>query len=140
MCIDVFLIVRFFFRFVKFVTFRHVLDAEMKEAMQMGVTLKTKGDKEEAVNNEEEELFWSKGLFGQSSARSLLNTAYFCYGKLFGLRASEQRSITLGNIRVLDDFIKFEENVSKSFHGGVCDFEIHPTFCYTYLSPERPVS
>ena len=68
-------------------------------------------DKKEAVNNEEEELFWSKGLFGQSSARSLLNTVYFCYGKLFGLRASEHRSITLLNIRVLDDFIKFEENV-----------------------------
>ena len=32
------------------------------------MTLKTKGDEKEAVNNEEEELFWSKGLFGQSSA------------------------------------------------------------------------
>ena len=93
MCINVFLILRFFFRFVRFVTFQRVLDAEMKEAKQMGVTLKTKGDKKEALNNEEEELFWSKGLFGQSSARSLLNTVYFCYGKLFGLRASELPSI-----------------------------------------------
>ena len=37
-------------------TFRRVLDAEMKEATRMGVTLKTKGD-QEAVNNEGEELF-----------------------------------------------------------------------------------
>ena len=107
-------------------TFRRVLDAEMKEATRMGVTLKTKGDEKEAVNNEEEELFWSKGLFGQSSARSLLNTVYFYNGKLFGLRASEHRSITLANIRLFDDFIKFEENVSKTFHGGICDLKYVP--------------
>ena len=107
-------------------TFRRVLDAEMKEATRMGVTLKTKGDEKEAVNNEKEELFWSKGLFGQSSARSLLNTVYFYNGKLFGLRASEHRSITLANIRVFDDFIKFEENVSKTFHGGICDLKYVP--------------
>ena len=35
----------------------------MKEATPMGVTLETKGDEKEAVNNKEEEL---KGLFGQS--------------------------------------------------------------------------
>ena len=45
-----------------------LLNAKMKEATQIGVTLKTKGDEKEAVNNEEEKLFWSKGLFGQSSA------------------------------------------------------------------------
>ena len=106
-------------------TFRRVLDAEMKEATRMGVTLKTKGDEKKAVNNEEE-LFWSKGLFGQSSARSLLNTVYFYNGKLFGLRASEHRSTTLSNIRVFDDFIKFEENVSKTFHGGICDLKYVP--------------
>ena len=44
-------------------TFRRVLDAEMKEATRMGVTLKTKEDEKEDVNNEEEKLFWSKGLF-----------------------------------------------------------------------------
>ena len=79
-------------------TFRRVLDAEMKEATRMGVTLKTKRDEKEAVNSEEEELFWSKGLFGQSSPRSLLNTVYFYNGKLFGLRASELRSITFANV------------------------------------------
>ena len=54
MCIAFFLILRFFFRFVRFVTFWSVLDAEMKEATRIGVTLKTKGDEKEAVNNEEE--------------------------------------------------------------------------------------
>jgi len=58
-----FLILLFFFRFVRFLTFRLVFDAELKEATRMGVTLKTKEDDKEAVNNEEEDLFWSKGLF-----------------------------------------------------------------------------
>ena len=42
MCIVVFN-TTFFFRFVRSVTYRSVLDAEMKEAMRMGVTVKTKG-------------------------------------------------------------------------------------------------
>ena len=44
----------FSLRFVRFVTFWGVLDAEMKEAMRIGVTLKTKGDEKEGVDNEEE--------------------------------------------------------------------------------------
>ena len=122
LCAFLFLRVLLSLRFFRFVTFRRVLDAEMKEATRMGVTLKTKGDEKEAVNSEEE-LFWSKGLFG---AKSLLNTVYFYNGKLFGLRASEHRNISLGNIRVFDDFIKFEENVSKTFHGGICDLKYVP--------------
>ena len=66
-------------------------------------------------------IHWSKGLFGQSSVRSLLNTVYFHNGMLFGLQASEHRSITSANIRVFDDFIKFDENGSKTFQDGICD-------------------
>ena len=65
-----------------------------------------------------------KDYFGQLSARLLLNTVYFYNGKLFGLRASEHRSITLANIRIFDDCIKFEENVSKTFHGGICKSKV----------------
>ena len=56
-CIVVFTSTFFSFALLGFVTFRRVLDAEMQEATRMGVTLKTKGDEKEAVNNEEEELF-----------------------------------------------------------------------------------
>ena len=41
-------------------TFRRVLDAEMKEATRMGVTLKTKGDEKEAVNNNKYSLILCK--------------------------------------------------------------------------------
>ena len=36
-------------------TFRRVLDAEVKEAKRMGATLKTNGEEKEDANNEEEE-------------------------------------------------------------------------------------
>ena len=39
-------------------TFRRVLDEEMKEATRMGVTLKTKEDEKEAVNNDVKQ--WAK--------------------------------------------------------------------------------
>ena len=89
----------------------------------MGVTLKTKGDEKEAVNSEEEELFWSKGLFGLSSAKSLLNTVYFYNGKLFGLCGDEHRNITVANFELGGNFIRFEENVAKTFHGGLTDLK-----------------
>ena len=63
LCALLFLKFLFFFRSVRFVTFRRVLDAEMEEGTQMGVTfmqLKTQGDEEEAVNNGEEKLHWSE--------------------------------------------------------------------------------
>ena len=47
MCIVVGLVLRFFFCIVRLVTFRRVMDAEMKEATRMGVTLKAKGDEKE---------------------------------------------------------------------------------------------
>ena len=50
-----FFILLFFFCFVRFVTFRRVLDAEIKEATRMGATLKTNGEEKEDANNEEEE-------------------------------------------------------------------------------------
>ena len=73
----------------RFGTFRRVLDAEMKDATRCGLTVSTKKDEKEAITDEEEDLFWSKGLMGTGSSNSLLNTVYFYNGKLFGLRGGE---------------------------------------------------
>ena len=45
----------------------------------------------------------------------------------------EHRNITVRNIRVSDDCLRFEENSSKSFHGGICDLMYVPP-CDAYLS------
>ena len=59
LCVLLFLIPLFFVSLCKVCYIPGVLDAEMKETItRMGVTLKTKGEENDAVNNEEEELFW----------------------------------------------------------------------------------
>ena len=72
--------------------FRPSLDAEMKDSMRQGVSLQTKKEeKEAAVTEEEKEKFWSAGLFGSGMAKQLLDTIYFCNGKMFGLRSQRKK-------------------------------------------------
>ena len=80
----------------------------------------------ERITAQEEDLLWQKGLLGSSSSEALLNSVYFYNGKLFGLRSAEHRHITLNNFVIGDNFIKFEENVSKTFHGGLLDLNYEP--------------
>jgi len=54
------------------------------------------------VNEGGENKFWTLGFLGKNSAKSLLNVVYFYNGKLFGLRASEHRNISLENFEIGD--------------------------------------
>ena len=45
---------------------------------------------------------------------------------MFGLRRREHRNITVNNFKVGSNYIEFEENVSKTFHGGLCDMKYVP--------------
>lgn len=82
----------------------------------------SKREENEAITKKEESTFWEKGVLGMSSSQTLVNTVYFYNGKLFGLRRSEHRQICLNNFTIRETFIKFEENVCKTFHGGLTDF------------------
>ena len=73
--------------FYRFSIFRRVLDAEMKEGTRFGIALANKKEEKQSVNEEDENKFWTMGLLGNNSAKSLLNVVYFYNGKLFGLRA-----------------------------------------------------
>ncbi|RUA04572.1 MAG: hypothetical protein DSY43_06040 [Gammaproteobacteria bacterium] len=42
---------------------------------------------------------------------------------MFGLRASEHRMLRLRDVKVGSDFIRYEENTSKTFHGGIKDLK-----------------
>ena len=96
----------------------------MKDATRCEVTVSTKKDEKEAITDED--LFWSRGLKVTDSSNWLLNTVYFNNGKLFGLRGGEHKNITVRNIRVSDDCLRFEGNSSKSFHGGTCYLKYVP--------------
>lgn len=103
--------------------FCKVIDGEMRDSTKSGIDLKTKKEKREEITAEEEELFWMKGLLGKSSAKCLLHTIYFYCGKIFGLRANEQRLLRISNIKVESNFIIFDESISKTFHGGLSDLK-----------------
>ena len=105
---------------------RSTLDAEMKDATRAGVALQNKKAEKLPVTQEEENKFWEMGLLGCQSAKSLLNTVYFYNGKLFGLRGGEHRNITVANFQLGSNFIRFEENVAKTFHGGLTDLKYEP--------------
>ena len=115
-----------FYFYCRFAVFRRCLDAEMKDSTRKGVSLQTKKSDKEAVTDEEEEKFWSAGLFGSATAKTLLDTIYFYNGKLFGLRGGEHRNICVNNFSLGPNEITFEENMSKTFHGGITDLKYVP--------------
>ena len=78
------------------------------------------------MSEQEEATFWEKKLLGTASAKSLLNTIYFYNGKVFGLRGGDHRNIVVNNFEIGSNFIKFEENASKTYHGGLCDIKYVP--------------
>ena len=102
--------------FYRFSIIRRVLDAEMKEGTRSGIGLADKKEEKQHVSEEDEKKFWTMGLLGKSSTNSLLNVVYFYNGKLFGLLDSEHRNICLNNFETGDNYIRFEKNVSKTFH------------------------
>ena len=110
----------------RFALFRRVLDAELEDATQEGGHLKSKKEEKEAVSDEEEELFWRLNLLGTSTAKSLLNTVHFYNSKLFGLRGGEHRKLVVNNFEIGINFVKFQENSCKSFHGGLTDLKYIP--------------
>ena len=78
------------------------------------------------VKEDDEKNFWNLGILGKDTAKSLLNVVYFYNGKLFGLCTGEHRNLSLNNFEIAYKFILFEENVSKTFRGGLLDLKYKP--------------
>ena len=113
--------------FIRFAILRRILGAEMRDGTRAGVGLKARQKEKEPVTDEEEEgQLWQSGVFGMETAKSLLNVVYYYNGKLFGLRGGEHRRICLKNFEIGDNYIRFEENVSKTFHVGLLHLKYEP--------------
>ena len=98
----------------------------MKNGVREGLHMKCKKEEREFVIEEEEATLWEKKLLGTTSAKSLLNTMYFYNGKIFGLCGGDHRKIVVNNFEIGPNFIKFEENAPKTYHGGICDLKYVP--------------
>ena len=79
--------------------FRRARSARMSEPTKQGVGTTTK--QAEPVGEESENMLWNKGLLGDSSSNSILNTVFFYNSKLFGLRGvDEHRELCMNQISI----------------------------------------
>ena len=121
-----------FFQGSDFSEFRQTLDAEMKRIQGLGVGSKKK--QAEIITEEEEELLWEKGLLGDSTPESLLNTVIFYNGLYFALRSGkEHRQLRYSpcQIQVIEQpgqraYLQYTEDVSKNHPGGLRGRKITP--------------
>ena len=66
--------------------FQKSLDCEMKNCTRERVGMAERKCEKEAINQEEEEQFWTARQLGERTSKSLLNTVRYYIGKLFDFR------------------------------------------------------
>lgn len=114
-----------FFIDPEFCTFKTSLDAEMKRLQTQG--LGSKKRQAEEITLDEEDLLWEKGLLGDATPQTLLDTMIYCNGLYFALRSGrEHRQLRLDNcqIQVVENegdrpFLRYTEDISKNRPGGL---------------------
>ncbi|CAG2231101.1 unnamed protein product [Mytilus edulis] len=110
-----------------FAQFRKVLDARMKYLLAKG--LGTKQKKADAISEEDEEILWSSGVFGQSNSTTLQYTVFYYACKMFGLRGrDEHRNLQCSQFELGEDgkgkYIRFIGRNNKTFNGGLGHMKI----------------
>lgn len=76
----------------KYYEFRLILNARMSELTAAGVWIRP--NQAERISAETENKLWEKGLLGNGTGKSLLNTMFFYNCQLFNLRGvDEQRGM-----------------------------------------------
>ena len=114
-----------FFKDPEFATFRSSLDAEMKRLQAQGIGSKKK--QAEVLTEEEEDLLWEKGLLGDSTPQSLLDTMVYCNGLYFALRSGQEHrqlrrkpcQIEVNEHPGQRSYLTYTEDVSKNRPGGL---------------------
>lgn len=104
----------------QFYEFRKTLSARMAELTAQGVGTSTR--QAEPISEEAENILWEKGLLGNSTGESMLNTLFFYNCKLFGLRAvDEHKTLSVDQFELGQDqkgkFINFTGRANKTYKG-----------------------
>ena len=121
-----------FFKGSEFSEFRASLDSEMKRLQGLGIGTTKK--QAEIISEAEEEILWEKGLLGDGTPKSLLNTIIFYNGLYFALRSGkEHRQLRFSSyqIKVIEQpgkrpFLRYTEDTSKNHPGGIKGRKITP--------------
>ena len=95
----------------------------MKKCTREGVGLAEKKGEKETISHKEENNFGLRdNQVGVRLKVGLIPCTTITGSCMFGLRHGGHRNITANYFKV----IKFEANVSKAFHGGLCDLKYVP--------------
>ena len=89
------------FKDTEFRHFQNVLDMTCKESASAGIGCHRR--QAEVISNDEEEILWSRGLLGDSSPQTLIDTLLYLNGLHFALRSGkEHRTLTLSQISIIN--------------------------------------
>ena len=133
-----------FFRDPQFSSFRASLDAEMKRLQANGIGSRKK--QAEILTEEEENTLWDKGLLGDATPQTLLDTIIFYNGLFFALRSGlEHRQLRRDpcQIQVVEHpgerpFLKYTEDISKNQPGGLKGRKATPKVVIHHANTDNP--
>ena len=108
-----------FFANSDFANFKASLDSELKRLQSKGAGSQKK--QAEVLTEDEEELLWTKGLLGDASPQSLLDTVVFYNGLYFALRSGQEHRQLQSNpcqIQLIEktgekSYLKYTEDTLK---------------------------
>ena len=127
-----------------FTSFRATLDAEMKRLQQQGIGAVKR--QAEILKEDEEDILWEKGLLGDHTPQTLLDTMVFYNGLYFALRSGREhrqlRSFPC-QIQLVErpgerPFLQYTEDCSKNHPGGLKGRNIKPKVVIHHSNPENP--
>ena len=128
----------------EFAEFRAVLDSEMKRLQAAGLGSQKK--QAEPITMEEEELFWQKGLLGESTPQSLLDTMVYMNGLYFALRGGKEHRDLRYNpsqIQLIEKpgerpYLLYTEDISKNHPGGLRGRNVKPKIVTHHANITNP--
>ena len=108
----------------KFSAFKCTLDAKMKELQASGKYMPKKA---QPITIEHEDILWEKGLLGDHSPQTLIDTLVFYIGMCFALKSGEEHRCLRyhpAQIELVEPvggtpYLMYHEDVSKTNQGGI---------------------
>ena len=127
----------------RFVCFRSVLDARMKELKATG---KFEVRQAAPISEDVEEVLWQKGVLGDSCPQTLVDSLVFYLGLYFALRSgTEHRRLrhSPSQLQLHENpgtvpYLQYIEDVSKTNHGGIKDRKKVPKSVVQYANTNDP--
>jgi hypothetical protein len=128
----------------EFAAFRGVLDGQMKRQNATGKYIQKK--KASVITIEMEESLWEKGLLGNHSPRTLLDTLVYLIGLNFALRSGEEHRrlrFEPSQIKIVTPvgkapYIVYCEDISKTNQGGLKSRKVVPKKVVHHTNEENP--